>query len=117
MSVSNGATTLGLQLIGAGSGRVSVTGDTAAYDTTLPGVRVSYQAQASGLKDTLTLTDRGAPAVFRYRAELSPGAGLAPDGAGACLCAGRTAARCCGWTHRPSPTARPGPSRTADRSA
>jgi RHS repeat-associated protein len=59
-------------LLGArGQGRVR--GNTESFAGALPGVRVSYAAETSGLKESLTLRGAGASKVFGYRLRLSHG--------------------------------------------
>jgi RHS repeat-associated protein len=48
-------------------------GSTATYAGALDGVDVTYEAQAEGVKETLTLADASAPALYRYTLEASRG--------------------------------------------
>ncbi|HST54281.1 MAG TPA: RHS repeat-associated core domain-containing protein [Solirubrobacteraceae bacterium] len=66
------------RLRGVGAGSVGVvSGDTATYAAVLPSTDVSLQSRAQGVKETLTLTDAGAPSVFSYDLSVSAGLELA----------------------------------------
>jgi len=48
-------------------------GSTATYDDALPSVDAAYEAQAQGVKETLTLRDASAPATYRFSLDSSDG--------------------------------------------
>lgn len=75
VTVGSAGATVSFALAGAG-GSASASGSSASYAEALPNVSATYQAQATRLKETLSLQSAAAPAVYRYH--LSTTGGLTP---------------------------------------
>jgi hypothetical protein len=80
--VADGARWLSFDLQGADAVAPSAKGDTATYADAVQGVDARYTALATGVKETLTVTDRGAPSEYVFALDASAGltAQLQPDG-------------------------------------
>jgi RHS repeat-associated protein len=81
ITVGKGAAQLSLRLQGAG-GTLSVAGATATYRGALPGVDVAYSAEATQVKETLTLASAAAPANYVYGFTLPKGLSPKVDASG-----------------------------------
>lgn len=75
VTVGSAGATVSFSLVGAG-GSASASGSSASYAEALPNVSATYQAQATRLKETLSLQSAAAPAVYHYH--LSTTGGLTP---------------------------------------
>jgi RHS repeat-associated protein len=75
VTVGSAGATVSFSLQGAG-GSASASGSSASYAEALPNVSATYQAQATRLKETLSLQSAAAPAVYHYH--LSTTGGLTP---------------------------------------
>lgn len=73
--VEEGSSSLAFRLLGA-SGGARVAGNTARYDDVLRGVDATYDAKATAVKETLTLSGPGSASSFRFL--LAPGKGVTP---------------------------------------
>lgn len=71
VSTSLGDVSFGL--VGAGGTPSLIAPTRANYPSALPGVAVSYQAGNEMVKETLTLSDPGAPGVFTFKGQASAG--------------------------------------------
>ena len=103
--LSGDARWVSFRLLGAdGAVTPATAGSTATYRGALDGVDVALDAQATGIKETLTLADASAPASYRYAIGASAGLTptLRPDGTVAFLDAGGTTRF---WL--PAPTVQP----------
>jgi YD repeat-containing protein len=73
---------LSLALEGANEAQGTSAGAQRSYRQVLPDVDVTYTATPGSVRETLSLENSSAPAVYRYKLSLSPGlkASLAPSG-------------------------------------
>ena len=70
--VSAGRERFSMRLMGA-AGSAAVRGARARYRDVLPGVSAVYDAQSTGLREQLVLSDRRVPRSFRFRLRVSRG--------------------------------------------
>src|SRR5437867_2636029 len=82
VSVTSGAASLSFRLQGA-SWPGSVAGSSATYGSVLPATSVRYDSVPAGLKESLILGSRSAPASFVYALTLSSGLAAQKTAAGA----------------------------------
>jgi hypothetical protein len=75
--VTSGARWMSFELRDGEDVTPKVSGSEATYVEALENVDATYVAQATGVKETLTLTDAGAPSAYRFALKTSPG--LAPS--------------------------------------
>jgi RHS repeat-associated protein len=66
VSVTHGDWSLGLRLLGAEQGTLSVLGDTASYPLAMSDTQLLYETGANKLKDTLVLSSKDAPDTFTF---------------------------------------------------
>jgi YD repeat-containing protein len=72
--VTAGSRWVSFELTGAdGDAAPTADGSTATYEDVLDGVDSTYDAQPTGVKETLTLADASAPASYRYTLDASSG--------------------------------------------
>jgi RHS repeat-associated protein len=72
--VTDGPRWVSFALAGADAGaQRAVSDSTATYAGALDGVDARYDAQPSGVKETLTLADASAPSTYRFALDASPG--------------------------------------------
>jgi YD repeat-containing protein len=79
-----GSDWLTFALVG-GAGKLEHKGDSASYHDAQPSVDAHYEAQATGLKETLVLADASAPTAYRFRLTTSAGLRLEQEQDGGVL--------------------------------